>query len=463
MPKTLFQKIWDTHTIFERDDGQTLLAIDWHFCHEGSFHGFNYLKQNGMSVRRPDRTMGMADHYVPTTSRSLNSITNPEIQSVVDQFYENTRQFGLRMLGIEDENHGIVHVVGPEQGLSQPGLIIVCGDSHTSTHGAMGAIAFGIGASEVAHVFATQTLWQAKPETLRINVDGSLKKEVTAKDVILAIIAHIGAAGGAGAAIEYAGSAIQGLSMEGRMTVCNMSIEAGARCGMVAPDEKTFDYLKGRAGSPSETDWHDAEKFWRGLQTDPGAPFDREVTLSAEDIEPMVTWGTSPEEGVSVSGKVPDPKDENDANRSAQYQASLDYMGLKSGMAVVDIPIDRAFIGSCTNGRIEDLRAAAMIAKGRKAKVPAIVAPGSMPVKRQAELEGLDRIFIEAGFEWRESGCSMCVGINGDLAGNGEHVASTSNRNFRGRQGQGARTHLMSPASAAAAAIKGHIADVRDF
>ena len=463
MPKTLFQKIWDTHTIFERDDGQTLLAIDWHFCHEGSFHGFNYLKQNGMSVRRPDRTMGMADHYVPTTSRSLNSITNPEIQSVVDQFYENTRQFSLRMLGIEDEKHGIVHVVGPEQGLSQPGLIIVCGDSHTSTHGAMGAIAFGIGASEVAHVFATQTLWQAKPETLRINVDGSLKKEVTAKDVILAIIAQIGAAGGAGAAIEYAGSAIQGLSMEGRMTVCNMSIEAGARCGMVAPDEKTFDYLKGRAGSPSETDWHDAEKFWRGLQTDPGAPFDREVILSAEDIEPMVTWGTSPEEGVSVSGKVPDPKDENDANRSAQYQASLDYMGLKSGMAVVDIPIDRAFIGSCTNGRIEDLRAAAMIAKGRKAKVPAIVAPGSMPVKRQAELEGLDRIFIEAGFEWRESGCSMCVGINGDLAGNGEHVASTSNRNFRGRQGQGARTHLMSPASAAAAAIKGHIADVRDF
>jgi 3-isopropylmalate/(R)-2-methylmalate dehydratase large subunit len=463
MPKTLFQKIWDTHTIFERDDGQTLLAIDWHFCHEGSFHGFNYLKQNGMSVRRPDRTMGMADHYVPTTSRSLNSITNPEIQSVVDQFYENTRQFGLRMLGIEDEKHGIVHVVGPEQGLSQPGLIIVCGDSHTSTHGAMGAIAFGIGASEVAHVFATQTLWQAKPETLRINVEGALKEEVTAKDVILAIIAHIGAAGGAGAAIEYAGSAIQGLSMEGRMTVCNMSIEAGARCGMVAPDEKTFDYLKGRAGSPSETDWHDAEKFWRGLQTDPGAPFDREVTLSAEDIEPMVTWGTSPEEGVSVSGKVPDPKDENDANRSAQYQASLDYMGLKSGMAVVDIPIDRAFIGSCTNGRIEDLRAAAMIAKGRKAKVPAIVAPGSMPVKRQAELEGLDRIFLEAGFEWRESGCSMCVGINGDLAGNGEHVASTSNRNFRGRQGQGARTHLMSPASAAAAAIKGHIADVRDF
>ena len=463
MPKTLFQKIWDTHTIFERDDGQTLLAIDWHFCHEGSFHGFNYLKQNGMSVRRPDRTMGMADHYVPTTSRSLNSITNPEIQSVVDQFYENTRQFGLRMLGIEDENHGIVHVVGPEQGLSQPGLIIVCGDSHTSTHGAMGAIAFGIGASEVAHVFATQTLWQAKPETLRINVEGALKEEVTAKDVILAIIAHIGAAGGAGAAIEYAGSAIQGLSMEGRMTVCNMSIEAGARCGMVAPDEKTFDYLKGRAGSPSETDWHDAEKFWRGLQTDPGAPFDREVILSAEDIEPMVTWGTSPEEGVSVSGKVPDPKDENDANRSAQYQASLDYMGLKSGMAVVDIPIDRAFIGSCTNGRIEDLRAAAMIAKGRKAKVPAIVAPGSMPVKRQAELEGLDRIFLEAGFEWRESGCSMCVGINGDLAGNGEHVASTSNRNFRGRQGKGARTHLMSPASAAAAAIKGHIADVRDF
>ncbi len=463
MPKTLFQKIWDAHTIVERDDGQTLLAIDWHFCHEGSFHGFNYLKQNKMSVRRPERTMGMADHYVPTTSRSLDTITNPEIQSVVAQFYENTDQFGIRMLGIEDDSHGIVHVVGPEQGLSQPGLIIVCGDSHTSTHGAMGAIAFGIGASEVAHVFATQTLWQAKPETLRVEVDGALGDGVDAKDVILAIIAEIGAAGGAGAAIEYTGSAIRGLSMEGRMTVCNMSIEAGARCGMVAPDEKTFAYLRGRPGAPSEETWPMAETFWRNLKTETGAVFDREVILNANDIEPMVTWGTSPEEGIGVTAQVPNPADQSDADKNAQFQSSLDYMGLTAGMAVTDIPIDRAFIGSCTNGRIEDLRAAAAVAKGRKAKVPAIVAPGSMPVKRQAESEGLDRIFLEAGFEWRESGCSMCVGINGDLANTGEHVASTSNRNFRGRQGQGARTHLMSPASAAAAAILGRVGDVREF
>ena len=463
MPQTMFEKIWNAHAIVERDDGQTLLAVDWHFCHEGSFHGFNYLKQNEMQVRRPDRTLGMADHYVPTTSRALDAIDNPEIRDVVDQFYGNAETFGVRMLGIEDENQGIVHVVGPEQGLSQPGLIIVCGDSHTSTHGAMGAMAFGIGASEVAHVFATQTLWQARPKSMRVSVDGALGPAVAAKDVILAIIAHIGAGGALGHTIEYAGSAIRGLSMEGRMTVCNMSIEAGARAGLIAPDDVTVAYLKGRPGAPGDEHWAAAEAYWRTLSTDPDAAFDTEVRLDAAAIAPMATWGTSPEEGAAVSGQMPDPAQEDDAERRAQIQGSLDYMGLEGGMAMADIPIDRAFIGSCTNGRIEDLRAAAAVAKGRQAKVPAMVAPGSMPVKRQAEAEGLDRIFQEAGFEWRHAGCSMCVGINGDLANAGEHVASTSNRNFKGRQGQGARTHLMSPASAAAAALQGRIGDVRDF
>ena len=462
-PRTMFDKIWDAHAIVEREDGQTLLSVDWHYCHEGSFHGFNYLKDNKIRVRRPDRTLGMADHYVPTTSRSLDDISDPEIRSVVDALDANGKQFGVRVLGIDDPNQGIIHVVGPEQGLSQPGLIVVCGDSHTSTHGAMGAMAFGIGASEVAHVFATQTLWQAKPEALRVTVDGDLATSVTAKDVILAIIAKIGAAGGVGSAIEYAGSTIRNLSMEGRMTVCNMTIEAGARCGMIAPDDVTLNYLKGRPNAPDDASWPAAEVFWRSLPSDAAAMFDREVTLDAALIQPMATWGTSPEEGAGVADMVPDPTKTDDADQRAQYEESLDYMGLSGGMAMADIPIDRAFIGSCTNGRIEDLRAAAAIAKGRKAKVNVIVAPGSMPVKRQAEAEGLDRIFIEAGFEWREAGCSMCVGINGDLAKAGEHVASTSNRNFKGRQGQGARTHLMSPASAAAAAIQGRIGDVREF
>ena len=463
MSKTLFDKIWDAHTIVQRDDGQTLLAVDWHFCHEGSFHGFNYLKDNDLKVRRPDQTLGMADHYVPTTSRDLNAIDNPEIRSVVDQFAANGERFGVRMLGIDDPDQGIVHVVGPEQGLSQPGLIIVCGDSHTSTHGAMGAMAFGIGASEVAHVFATQTLWQAKPKSMAVTVNGALGAGVAAKDVILAIIEKIGAGGGLGYAIEYRGDVIKALSMEGRMTVCNMTIEAGARAGMVAPDAVTFAYLKGRPGAPDAIHWQQAESFWKGLPTESNAVFDTEVELDGAAIEPMATWGTSPEEGAAVSASVPNPSEIDDPDRRAQYQASLDYMGLTGGMAVADIPINRAFIGSCTNGRIEDIRAAAAVVKGHKTKVPAMVAPGSMPVKRQAEAEGLDRIFLEAGFEWREAGCSMCVGINGDMANAGEHVASTSNRNFMGRQGQGARTHLMSPASAAAAAIQGRIGDVRDF
>lgn len=463
MPKTMLDKIWDAHAIVEREDGQTLLAIDWHFCHEGSFHAFNRLKDDGMKVRRPDRTLGMADHYVPTTSRSLDAIDNPEIRDVVDQFYRNTGQFGVRMLGIEDPDQGIVHVVGPELGHSQPGLTIVCGDSHTSTHGAMGALAFGIGASEVAHVFATQTIWQARPKSMAITVDGALGPGVGAKDIILAIIADIGAGGALGSVIEYRGAAIQALSMEGRMTVCNMSIEAGARAGMIAPDDATLAYLKGRPGAPGEEHWAAAETFWRALPSDPGARFDDERTLDGSAIEPMATWGTSPEEAAGVSEKTPDPNAQADAERRNQYAASLEYMGLKPGIAVADIPVDRAFIGSCTNGRIEDFRAAAAILKGRQAKVPAMAAPGSMAVKRQAEAEGLDRIFQEAGFEWRQAGCSMCVGINGDLANAGEHVASTSNRNFKGRQGQGARTHLMSPASAAAAAIQGRIGDVRDI
>lgn len=459
----MLDKIWDAHAVVTRDDGQSLLAIDWHFCHEGSFHAFNRLRDDKMPLRRPDRTLGMADHYVPTTSRDLAAIDNPEIRDVVDQFYRNTDQFGVRMLGIEDPNQGIVHVVGPELGHSQPGLTIVCGDSHTSTHGAMGALAFGIGASEVAHVFATQTLWQGRPDSMAVTVDGTLGDGVTAKDVILAIIAKIGAGGALGSVIEYRGEVIRALSMEGRMTVCNMSIEAGARAGMIAPDDTTIAYLKGRPGAPSDEHWAVAETFWRALPSDDGAAFDQEITLDGSALEPMATWGVSPEEAAGVSQHTPKPEDQPDAERWNQYAAALDYMGLEGGMAVADIPIDRAFIGSCTNGRIEDFRAAAAVLKGRKVKVPAMAAPGSMAVKRQAEAEGLDKIFQEAGFEWREAGCSMCVGVNGDLANAGEHVASTSNRNFKGRQGQGARTHLMSPASAAAAAIQGRIGDVRDL
>ena len=462
-PKTLFDKIWDRHTVVARDDGQVLLYVDRHFCHEGSFHAFNQLREAGRRVRRPDQTFGIADHYVPTTSRSMAAVANPEIRAIEDWFEANMREFGVPSFGISDERQGIVHVIGPEQGLTQPGLLIVCGDSHTATHGALGALAFGIGASEVAHVLATQTLWQRRPKTMRIRVEGARPFGVTAKDIILAIIARIGAAGGTGHAIEYAGSTIRDLSVEERMTVCNMSIEAGARAGMVAPDDKTFAYLKGRPYAPKGAEWDKAVAFWRSLPTDEGARFDAEIRLDAGDIAPMVTWGTSPEDALPVTARVPDPATVDDPDRRAGMERALAYMGLTPGVPLTQVAVDRVFIGSCTNSRIEDLRAAAAVAKGRRAVVPAMISPGSTQIKRQAEAEGLDRIFREAGFEWRESGCSMCVGMNGDLVAEGERCASTSNRNFAGRQGKGARTHLVSPAMAAAAAVTGRFTDVREL
>jgi len=463
MPKTMFDKIWDRHAIVTREDGNTLLHVDWHFCHEGSFQAFNALAAEGRTVRRPDRTLGMADHYVPTDSRTLDTVRDPAVRDIVEQFTANTARHRIRLFGLEDDRQGIVHVVGPEQGITQPGLVIVCGDSHTATHGALGALAFGINTSEVAHVLATQTLWQARPKTMRVTVDGTLAPGVTAKDMILAVIAKIGAVGGAQHVVEYAGEAVRDLSVEGRLTLCNMSIEAGARAGMVAPDDKTYAYLKGRPLAPSGADWDKALAFWRTLPSDPGAAFDTEVRLDAASVAPMVTWGTSPEDAAPITGRVPDPADAVDPERAAAIRRALDYIGLAPGMALRDVTVDRVFIGSCTNGRIEDLRAAAAVAEGRRATVPAMVAPGSTPVKRQAEAEGLDRIFREAGFEWREAGCSMCVGINGDLVASGERCASTSNRNFAGRQGQGARTHLLSPAMAAAAAVTGRLTDVRDL
>jgi 3-isopropylmalate/(R)-2-methylmalate dehydratase large subunit len=411
-------------------------------------------------VRRPDATFATADHFVPTSPRSV-AITNEEIRLRVEQLDQNTTEHGITHFGLGDPRQGIVHIIGPEQGLTQPGLTIVCGDSHTSTHGAFGAIAFGIGSSEVEHVLAMQTLWQRKPKVMRITVTGTRPFGVTAKDLILAIIAAIGAAGGTGYAIEYAGPAIAAMSMEERMTVCNMSIEAGARCGMIAPDEKTFAYLEGRPYAPRGDLRAKALNFWKTLPSDPDALFDREVTLDASEIAPMVTWGTSPQDAVPITGHVPDPATVADPVRRASMERALAYMALTPGTPLTAIRIDRVFIGSCTNSRIEDLRAAAAVVKGRRAVVPAMVVPGSGLVKRAAEAEGIDRIFTEAGFEWREPGCSMCVGMNGEVANPGERCASTTNRNFEGRQGKGVRTHLMSPVMAAAAAIAGQLTDVR--
>jgi 3-isopropylmalate/(R)-2-methylmalate dehydratase large subunit len=451
-PRTLFAKVFDAHTVLTREDGQALLYVDLHLCHEGSFHAFNALKDAGRIVRRPDRTIGVADHYVPTDSRSTAAIANPEIRGILETFRANMEGSGLRFLDLDDPRQGIVHVVGPELGLTQPGMLIVCGDSHTSTHGALGALAFGIGASEVAHVLATQTLWQARPKVMRAVFSGRLAAPVTAKDAALALIATIGTGGALGHAIEFAGEAVAAMPVEQRLTLCNMAIEAGARCGMVAPDATTRDYLAAR-----NVGW---KPEWAALASDPEAKFDREVALDAAAIAPMVTWGTSPEEAAAVSDAVPDP----DATRDpAAARRSLDYMGLEAGTRLAEVAVDRVFIGSCTNSRIEDLRAAALVLRGRKAKIPAMVSPGSTSVKRQAEAEGLDRTFIEAGFAWRESGCSLCAAMNGDIAAPRERVASTSNRNFPGRQGRLARTHLMSPASAAAAAITGRIADVREL
>ena len=460
-PRTLFQKIWDRHRVLEREDGQTLLYVDCHLLHDGTAPAFDMLRARGVAVRAPQRTVATPDHYMPTDTRIAAEIPDPALREMVDSLARNTAEAGITLFGLQDARQGIVHVVGPEQGISQPGMIIVCGDSHTSTHGALGALAFGIGMTEVAHVLATQCLWQRKPKTMRITVDGVLGPGVTAKDVILHIIATIGTAGATGHVIEYAGSTIRDLSIEGRLTLCNMSIEAGARAGMVAPDEKTFAYLAGRPGAPA--DWDRAVARWRDLHSDPGAVFDTEVAIDAAAIAPTVTWGTSPQEAVAVDGLVPGPEAAPNAARRAAMQDMLAYMGLVPGQALQDIPVQRVFIGSCTNGRIEDLRAAAAIARGRRVAdgVVAWVVPGSAPVKRAAEAEGLDAVFRAAGFAWREAGCSMCLGTNGEIAAPGERVVSTSNRNFRGRQGPGARTHLVSPAMAAAAAVTGRITDVR--
>ena len=458
--QTLVDKLWAAHEIVRREDGESLLWIDRHYVHEGSFHAFGKLAERGVPVAEPGLTFGVADHYVPTRGSRTN-IANPEIARMIRQVEENTAKHNVRLFGLDDPRQGIVHVVGPEQGLTLPGLTIVCGDSHTSTHGALGAYAFGIGASEVAHVLMTQTIWQKKPKLMRVTVDGKAAPGISGKDIVLAIIAKIGADGATGGALEYAGSAIRALSIEGRLTLCNMSIEAGARCGIVAPDETTFAYLKGRPFAPKGADFDRAVEEWSAMKTDACAVFDKDSPLDAPSIAPIVAWGTSPEDALPIDGSVPDPAREPDETRAKYLRGALEYMGIAPGRKLTDIAVDRVFIGSCTNSRIEDLRAAAAVLAGRTSKVPGLVSAGSTLVKQQAEQEGLDRIFRDAGLEWGESGCSMCVGINGDLVAPGERCASTTNRNFRGRQGPGARTHLMSPAMVAAAAVTGHLADVR--
>ena len=459
MGLALYDKVWRDHVVATGPGGRTLLYVDRHLLHDGSFHAFNALAAQGRKVRRPEACLATPDHYVPTRGR--DRIADPEVRDKIERLAANAAAHRIAILPMGDPRQGIVHVIGPEQGFTHPGITLVCGDSHTSTHGALGALAFGIGASEVAHVLATQTLWQSKAKTMRVAVDGRLAPGVHAKDVILALIAKIGAFGGAGHALEYAGSAIRALSMEGRMTICNMSIEAGARSGMVAPDDATFQYLAERPRAPRGAAWERALARWRALPSDEDATFDRTVSLDADSLQPMVTWGTSPEHGAPVSGAVPDPAAQPDAARRSSMEQALRYMDLRPGVPLEGLRIDRVFIGSCTNGRLEDLRAAARVARGRKAAVPALVVPGSGLVREAAEAEGLDRVFREAGFDWREPGCSMCVGMNGDLVPAGERCASTSNRNFEGRQGRGARTHLMSPAMAAAAAVTGKITDVR--
>jgi 3-isopropylmalate/(R)-2-methylmalate dehydratase large subunit len=459
--RTMFEKIWQRHVVVDRDDGYTLLYIDRHLMHDGSAAGFARLRELGLKLRRPDRGFATPDHYVLSSSRSIQDIPDPHHRRLVEQIKENAAASGITLFDLGDERQGIAHVVGPEQGVTLPGLTLVCGDSHTSTHGALGTLAFGIGASEVAHVMATQCLWQRKPKAMRVKVDGALSHGVTAKDLILAIIAKIGTAGAVGHVIEYAGSTIRGLSIEGRLTVCNMSIEAGARAGMVAPDETTFAYVQGRPFAPAGKAWDQAVTAWRALPSDPQAAFDRDVSLDAADVAPMVTWGTSPEDALSITDRVPEPAAAPDAAKQDSMRRALDYMGLVPGTPLEQVAVDRVFIGSCTNSRIEDLRLAAKVVEGRKAVVPSWVVAGSGLVKRQAEAEGLDRIFRAAGFEWREPGCSMCVGMNGDTGQPGERIASTSNRNFIGRQGRGVRTHLVSPAMAAAAAVSGHFTDVR--
>jgi 3-isopropylmalate/(R)-2-methylmalate dehydratase large subunit len=458
-PASIIDKLWDAHAVTTREDGQTLLFIDRHLVHEGSFHAFDQLRTRGATIARPDLTFGIADHYVPT--RPASSAANTEAAGMIEQLARNADEHGILSFGQFDQRQGIVHVAIPEQGLTLPGLSIVCGDSHTSTHGAFGAYAFGIGASEVAHVLMTQTLWQKRPRRMRIVVDGQLPAGTGAKDIALTIIARIGADGAQGHAIEYAGSAIKALSMEGRMTLCNLSIEAGGRLGLIAPDQTTFDYVRGRPFAPRGDDLDRAIADWRLLASDTDATFDREVVLDAREIAPVVTWGTSPEQATPIDGSVPDPARMDDEHKAQAAREAIGYMDLRPGQALTEIRIDRVFIGSCTNSRIEDLRAAAAILAGRHSRVPGLVSPGSSAVKHQAEQEGLDRIFRDAGLEWVASGCSMCVGMNGDTVPSGERCASTTNRNFRGRQGLGSRTHLMSPAMVAAAAVAGHLIDSR--
>jgi 3-isopropylmalate/(R)-2-methylmalate dehydratase large subunit len=463
--QTLFDKIWNAHVVREAAGEPALIYIDLHLVHEvTSPQAFDGLRMSGRAVRRPDLTVATMDHNVPTWARSI-PITDEIALKQIQVLERNCEEFGITLYDLHSPLQGIVHMIGPELGLTQPGATIVCGDSHTSTHGAFGALAFGIGTSEVEHVLATQTIIQARPKTMEIRVDGCLPRGVTAKDVILAIIGKIGTAGATGYAIEYTGEVIRSLSMEGRMTVCNMSIEAGGRAGMVGPDDTTYAYLAGRQHAPKGAEWEKALAVWQSLPTDADATYDRTVEIDGSQLRPYVTWGTNPGMVVPVTGKVPDPSEGADDGERRAIERALEYMGLRPGTAIEDITLDRVFIGSCTNARIEDLRAAAKVAAGRKVNpnVRAMVVPGSTPVKRQAEAEGLNRIFEEAGFEWREAGCSMCLGMNPDILRPGERCASTSNRNFEGRQGKGGRTHLVSPMMAAAAAVTGHFVDIRDW
>ncbi|MFV8828720.1 3-isopropylmalate dehydratase large subunit [Alkalihalobacterium sp. APHAB7] len=461
-PKTIIEKIWENHTVLDEPGKPNLLYIDLHMVHEvTSPQAFEGIRINGRKVRRPDLTFATMDHNVPTVDRY--NVTDPIAKKQMETLETNCNEFGIRVAGIESPDNGIVHVIGPELGLTQPGKTIVCGDSHTATHGAFGALAFGIGTSEVEHVLATQTLWQSKPKTLEVRVNGRLSQGITAKDVILAIISKFGVDFGTGYVMEYTGEAIHGMTMEERMTICNMSIEAGAKAGLISPDQVTYDYLKGREYVPDGEEFDKAVEKWKALATDEGAAYDKSVVIEADEIQPMVTWGTNPAQGIGIHQPIPSPDDVETTSEKKAIEQALEYMGLEPGTKMSEVAIQHVFIGSCTNSRMSDLRAAAAVAKGRKVAegVRAIVVPGSQKIKQRAEDEGLDKIFIEAGFEWRESGCSMCLSMNPDFVPEGERCASTSNRNFEGRQGKGARTHLVSPAMAAAAAINGKFVDVR--
>jgi len=459
-PRTLLDKLWDAHEILRRDDGASLLWVDRHLVHEGSHHAFAKIGQKQIRVKEPNLTFGVLDHYVPTNRVGIQ--IDPSIPRMMQTLRDNAAMHGFKLFDLTHQNQGIVHVIGPELGLTLPGLLVNCGDSHTSTHGAFGALAFGIGATEVAHVLATQTIWQRKPRAMRIKVEGTLGPSVTAKDIALNWISLLGADGARGHAIEYAGSTIEALSMEGRMTLCNLSIEGGARFGMIAPDQTTFDYVKNRRYAPQGQKLEEAIEDWSDLKSDSDAYFDREITLRAENIAPIVTWGTSPEQAVPVTATIP-ALENLEAPKAEAAKAALEYMGLEAGRPLIGTPVDQIFIGSCTNGRIEDLRAAAEVLQGRSAVIPGLISPGSLKIKAMAESEGLDKVFKDAGLEWAGAGCSMCVGMNGDLVAAGKRCASSTNRNFRGRQGKGARTHLMSPAMVAAAAVTGTICDVRDL